>query len=151
MKCTTPPSVFWNSSTARNSVVRPGNCEIHYARLELIVFHAHLSCAAHMAHCRADVIDGRCSCPECNPDRAFGCFATTDGLLLRAQSLGIVRLPDGHRCKRFPCPVCNPSPRRRSHRRQADDSRVPDMIVTTGLPRSPWEMAVGTPPRLIDC
>nr|PNR30417.1 hypothetical protein PHYPA_026733 [Physcomitrium patens]PNR30419.1 hypothetical protein PHYPA_026735 [Physcomitrium patens] len=111
-----------------------------------------------MAHRHMEVIDGRClgaprwSCSECNMDNIFRCFATTDGSLLRAKSPGILRFPDvGHRCKRFPCPICNPSPHRRPQRRQVEDSQVPDMIVTTMHRQSSWEMATGGPPKLMNC
>lgn len=121
-----PPGL--RSPTLRSSVVHLGNRDYLYAHLYLTIFHTNLSCAANMAHCHTEVIDGRClgaprcSCFECSEDNAFGCSRTTDGPLLRAKSPRIVLLRDVHRCKRFPCPFCNPSPRRRSQRRQVEDS-----------------------------
>jgi Zn finger protein HypA/HybF involved in hydrogenase expression len=49
----------------------------------------------------------QCSCSQCNTEAGFGWFTIPDSAI-SGLSPQIVSFPDGgHRCKRFPCPICN--------------------------------------------
>jgi hypothetical protein len=59
----------------------------------------------------------QCSCSQCNLEAAFGSFTMADFQALKCEPAkrlsqssaeNIAYLGDGHRCKRFPCPICNP-------------------------------------------
>lgn len=64
----------------------------------------------------------QCLCSKCDSEADFGSFIAADDPVnaisgsskgLDLESPKIVNFPEGHRCKKFPCPYCHPGRSRR--------------------------------------
>jgi len=75
----------------------------------------------------------QCSCSDCKMEAAFGGFtildfpAKSEPAKRLSPSPKMASMGDGHRCKKFPCPICHPGRSQRGDLSSAAVVTVPQM------------------------